>query len=71
MVTSFTDRTIPTGTVAVDLEAFAQHAGRSTIKVDDVMLLARRNEGLEGIMKECANSLMKKAQSAKKQRNGA
>ncbi|KAI9596380.1 hypothetical protein BDF19DRAFT_438907 [Syncephalis fuscata] len=27
-----------------DLEAFAQHANRSTIKVDDVKLYARHNE---------------------------
>ncbi|KAJ5982974.1 hypothetical protein N7481_005073 [Penicillium waksmanii] len=27
------------------------HAGRSTVNVSDVMLLARRNEGLESILK--------------------
>ncbi|KAK6829045.1 hypothetical protein RU639_003546 [Aspergillus parasiticus] len=32
-------------TVSQDLESFAKHAGRSTINVSDVMLLARRNEG--------------------------
>jgi centromere protein S len=39
------------GNTAVDLEKFAEHAGRSTIKVDDVMLLTRRNEGLETILR--------------------
>ncbi|KAK3045049.1 hypothetical protein LTS18_014697 [Coniosporium uncinatum] len=34
-----------------DLENFAKHAGRSTITVADVMLLARRNEGLEAVMR--------------------
>ncbi|KAL2010965.1 hypothetical protein VTN00DRAFT_3683 [Thermoascus crustaceus] len=38
-------------TVSQDLEAFAKHAGRSTINVSDVMLLTRRNEGLESILR--------------------
>ncbi|KAH3005529.1 hypothetical protein KXV73_009898, partial [Aspergillus fumigatus] len=38
-------------TVSQDLEFFAKHAGRSTINVSDVMLLARRNEGLESILR--------------------
>ncbi|KAJ9643831.1 MHF histone-fold complex component [Knufia peltigerae] len=40
------------GNIAVDLESFAKHAGRTTIKTDDVMLLTRRNEGLETILRE-------------------
>jgi centromere protein S len=36
---------------AKDLESFAKHAGRSQISTDDVMLLARRNEGLEALLK--------------------
>lgn len=28
-----------------------RHAGRSTINVSDVMLLARRNEGLDSILR--------------------
>ncbi|KAH0539068.1 hypothetical protein FGG08_004366 [Glutinoglossum americanum] len=38
--------------VSRDLESFAKHAGRRTINVDDVMLLSRRNEGLETLMRE-------------------
>lgn len=36
--------------VGSDLENFAKHAGRSTITTDDVLLLTRRNEGLEELM---------------------
>ncbi|MCJ1446978.1 MAG: hypothetical protein MMC23_007486 [Stictis urceolatum] len=36
--------------VAHDLETFANHAGRRTIGVEDVMLLTRRNEGLETLL---------------------
>ncbi|QKX55084.1 uncharacterized protein TRUGW13939_02176 [Talaromyces rugulosus] len=42
-------------TVSQDLEAFAKHAGRSTININDVMLLARRNEGLESILRGFAD----------------
>ncbi|KAK7954513.1 hypothetical protein PG996_015321 [Apiospora saccharicola] len=38
--------------VAQDLESFSRHAGRSTITTDDVLLLARRNEDLHGIIKD-------------------
>lgn len=37
--------------VAKDLEAFAKHAGRSQINSEDVMLLTRRNEGLEAVLR--------------------
>lgn len=43
--------------VARDLEAFANHAGRSTINATDVVLLARRNEGLEEILKAQAEAV--------------
>lgn len=33
---------------------FAKHAGRKKVSVEDVMLLARRNESLAAIMKEHA-----------------
>ena len=36
---------------ALDLESFARHARRSVINVEDVLLLARRNEGLETILR--------------------
>ncbi|KAL2044213.1 hypothetical protein N7G274_002918 [Stereocaulon virgatum] len=37
--------------VSTDLENFAKHARRSTISTEDVMLLSRRNEGLEAVLK--------------------
>lgn len=36
---------------SMDLKSFAKHAGRSTISTDDVMLLSRRNEGLETVLR--------------------
>jgi len=45
------------GNVAHDLEAFAKHAGRSTINSKDVVLLGRRNEGLEEVLKAQAKSV--------------
>ncbi|KAK8247250.1 kinetochore component CENP-S-domain-containing protein, partial [Phyllosticta capitalensis] len=36
---------------ARDLEAFAAHAGRRQISTADVLLLARRNEGLEALLR--------------------
>jgi len=36
---------------ARDLETFAKHAGRATVTTDDVLLLARRNEGLETLLR--------------------
>lgn len=34
-----------------------RHAKRTTIATDDVMLLARRNEGLEEILKDCLTKI--------------
>ncbi|KAI9792933.1 MAG: hypothetical protein M1816_001255 [Peltula sp. TS41687] len=41
--------------VSQDLESFAQHAGRKTISTGDVLLLARRNEGLEKLLRKFAD----------------
>lgn len=38
--------------VAMDLESFSRHAGRTTVQTDDVLLLARRNSDLHSIIKE-------------------
>ncbi|KAF2262379.1 hypothetical protein CC78DRAFT_534870 [Lojkania enalia] len=55
-----------------DLETFANHAGRKVINTDDVMLLSRRNEGLETVMKQYLDQMRAKETPAgvtdKKQR---
>ncbi|KAJ4417414.1 MHF histone-fold complex component [Gnomoniopsis sp. IMI 355080] len=38
--------------VALDLESFSRHAGRTTVQTDDVLLLARRNTDLHDIIKD-------------------
>jgi centromere protein S len=49
--------------VAIDLESFSQHAGRTTVTTDDVLLLARRNADLHGMIKDCVDK--QKASKAK------
>ncbi|RKF80672.1 Inner kinetochore subunit mhf1 [Golovinomyces cichoracearum] len=56
--------------VAMDLEAFARHAGRSTIGTDDVLLLTRRNEELEGVLREWIEAeVRRKSEGAGKKTN--
>ncbi|RCV33386.1 hypothetical protein SEVIR_7G087100v4 [Setaria viridis] len=61
--------------LAKDAELFAQHAGRKSIKMDDVILTAHRNEHLMGLLrtfaqelkgKEPASSERKRKKSSKK-----
>ncbi|EXJ55451.1 hypothetical protein A1O7_08378 [Cladophialophora yegresii CBS 114405] len=54
------------GNTAVDLESFAKHAGRTSIRPADVMLLTRRNEGLEQILRE----ELKRLEQAKSKKDG-
>lgn len=49
--------------VAIDLEAFARHAGRTTVSTDDVLLIARRNEALEGVLKKWLDLEVKKGET--------
>ncbi|KAM3499758.1 hypothetical protein MY10362_007003 [Beauveria mimosiformis] len=41
--------------VAVDLESFANHASRSVVTTDDVLLLARKNPDLQQLMHDYIN----------------
>lgn len=41
-----------TANTARDLEVFSKHGGRKFITTDDVMLLTRRNDALETMMKQ-------------------
>lgn len=43
--------------VTRDLEAFAKHAGRSTINTQDVVLLGRRNDALDDLLKHQAKQV--------------
>ncbi|MCJ1241123.1 hypothetical protein MMC14_009127 [Varicellaria rhodocarpa] len=52
--------------VSQDLESFSKHAGRQTISADDVMLLSRRNEGLETVMRRFLNEKGKAVKGKKK-----
>ena len=54
--------------MAIDLESFANHAGRSTIKTDDAMLLARRNEGLESILKDFVDKIKEKNERERREK---
>ncbi|TKA32744.1 hypothetical protein B0A50_00969 [Salinomyces thailandicus] len=47
---------------ARDLEDFAKHAGRSTINSKDVILLGRRNDGLEEVLKAQSKSVKETSQ---------
>lgn len=38
--------------MATDLESFSNHAGRTTVTTDDVLLLARKNPDLHEIMRD-------------------
>ncbi|KAJ4109021.1 MHF histone-fold complex component [Fusarium oxysporum] len=56
--------------VATDLESFSNHAGRSTVTTDDVLLLARKNPDLHQIMKEFVDQA-KAEKGTAKSRGGA
>lgn len=49
--------------VSQDLQSFAKHAGHNVVTEGDAMLLARRNEGLADIMRDCLQK--EKGHSAK------
>ncbi|KAK1761024.1 kinetochore component CENP-S-domain-containing protein [Echria macrotheca] len=52
--------------VAIDLETFSRHAGRTTVTTDDVLLLARRNTDLHAMIKDVVD----RQQAAKADKGG-
>ncbi|KAI3923262.1 hypothetical protein MKW92_009049 [Papaver armeniacum] len=55
--------------LAKDLELFAQHAGRKSVNIDDVILSARRNEHLASSLRLFSSELKgKEPQSGKKRK---
>ncbi|KAI9158686.1 Centromere protein S [Paramyrothecium foliicola] len=57
--------------VAIDLESFCNHAGRTTVTTDDVLLLARKNADLQQIMKEFVDQTKLDREEAARAKGGA
>ena len=49
--------------VAIDLESFSRHAGRTKVNTDDVLLVTRRNDDLQAIIRDFIDK--EKAKKAK------
>ncbi|XP_015691718.2 protein MHF1 homolog [Oryza brachyantha] len=54
--------------LAKDVELFAQHAGRKSIKMEDVILTAHRNEHLMGLLRTFSQQLKGKEPSSERKR---
>uniref|UniRef100_A0A0D9ZK64 Uncharacterized protein n=1 Tax=Oryza glumipatula TaxID=40148 RepID=A0A0D9ZK64_9ORYZ len=54
--------------LAKDVELFAQHAGRKSIKMEDVILTAHRNEHLMGLLRTFSLELKGKEPSSERKR---
>ncbi len=53
------------------MESFAKHAGRTTVTTEDVMLLTRRNEGLEAVLRAVLEEQRReKGEAGAKKRRG-
>ncbi|XAR67795.1 hypothetical protein NMG60_11002701 [Bertholletia excelsa] len=57
--------------LAKDLELFAQHAGRKSINMEDVILSAHRNEDLSALLKSFCNDLKAKEPQSERKRKKA
>lgn len=58
--------------LAKDLELFAQHAGRKTINMEDVILSAHRNEDLSSLLRCFSENLKaKEPQGERKRKKGS
>ena len=56
--------------MAIDLEGFSHHAGRTTVNTDDVLLLTRKNEDLHDLMKSFIDKQKADKQKAKGKAKG-
>ncbi|KAG8081786.1 hypothetical protein GUJ93_ZPchr0014g47517 [Zizania palustris] len=54
--------------LAKDVELFAQHAGRKSIKMEDVILIAHKNEHLMGLLRTFSQQLKGKEPSTERKR---
>ncbi|KAB5563327.1 kinetochore component CENP-S-domain-containing protein [Coniochaeta sp. 2T2.1] len=54
--------------VAIDLESFSRHAGRTTINTDDVLLMTRRNDDLQDMIRDFIDKEKAKKARAKSRR---
>ncbi|KAJ8772396.1 hypothetical protein K2173_027573 [Erythroxylum novogranatense] len=54
--------------VAKDLELFAQHAGRKSVNMEDVILCAHRNEHLAASLRSFCNDLKAKEPQSERKR---
>ncbi|KAJ9140095.1 hypothetical protein P3X46_030780 [Hevea brasiliensis] len=54
--------------LAKDLELFAQHAGRKSVNMEDVILSAHRNEHLAASLRSFSNDLKAKEPQSEKKR---
>ncbi|KAB5575834.1 kinetochore component CENP-S-domain-containing protein [Coniochaeta sp. 2T2.1] len=53
---------------AIDLESFSRHAGRTTINTDDVLLMTRRNDDLQDMIRDFIDKEKAKKARAKSRR---
>ncbi|KAJ6869347.1 hypothetical protein NC651_034179 [Populus alba x Populus x berolinensis] len=54
--------------LAKELEAFAQHAGRKSVNMEDVILSAHRNEHLTALLRSFRNDLKEKEPQSERKR---
>ncbi|KAF5731000.1 centromere protein S-like [Tripterygium wilfordii] len=57
--------------LAKDLELFAQHGGRKTVNMEDVILTAHRNEHLTTVLRSFCNDLKAKEPQQERKRKKA
>ncbi|KAL6517893.1 MHF histone-fold complex component [Orobanche minor] len=54
--------------LAKDLELFAQHAGRKSVNMEDVIISAHRNDHLSGMLRSFSNDIKAKEPQSERKR---